>query len=184
MAYKDKQSEKIIAATLALVAQMGAAAVTMAAIAEKADISRQTLYNHFPDVAAVIEAALDAHGAAMEAHLEKLVNDAETPQEKLTAVARFMVEAVGAGHAGLDLEAALPAEARARLAAHAEAPRRILTRVLAEAGGHDDPAMGDFAWSMIEAGAAAASRHPDAANRLTETLIRALMSAHGMGDEL
>ena len=62
-------------------------------------------------------------------------------------------------------------------------PRAVLTQVLASTGGHEDPAMGDLAWSMIQAGAEAAGRHPDAAPRLTETLIAALVASHVGADQ-
>lgn len=178
MSAADKQKHRIIMATMTLIAERGAADVSMAAIAEAAEISRQTLYNHFPDVAAVAEASLLAHAAAMQDHLRALVAEAPSPAEAVATIARFMVEAVGAGHATLNLDPVLSADARARLAPAEAMPRTILTEVLAQAGGHDDPAMGDLAWSMIEAGAGAAARHPEAAPRLTETLISALQAAH------
>jgi AcrR family transcriptional regulator len=52
---------RIVAATFALLAERGLAGITMSAIATRAGIARQTLYNHFPDVDSIVAAAMAEH---------------------------------------------------------------------------------------------------------------------------
>ncbi len=54
-------SARITEATFALLAEHGLAGVTMSAIASRAGIARQTLYNHFPDVDSIVAAAMSEH---------------------------------------------------------------------------------------------------------------------------
>ena len=59
----DQQStdDRIIHAALTLIAHEGLGAVTMRSIAESAGISRQTLYNHYPDIDSIVAGALRRH---------------------------------------------------------------------------------------------------------------------------
>lgn len=52
---------RITDATFALLAEHGLAGITMSAIATKAGIARQTLYNHFSDVDSILAAAMAQH---------------------------------------------------------------------------------------------------------------------------
>ncbi len=52
---------RITEATFALLAEHGLAGITMSAIASRAGIARQTLYNHFPDVDSIVAAAMAEH---------------------------------------------------------------------------------------------------------------------------
>ena len=61
MEHEQRQKQRIITATLDLIGTGGMAAASIANIATAVGMSRQTIYNHFPDVAAVIEAAMTAH---------------------------------------------------------------------------------------------------------------------------
>lgn len=175
MTAQDKQIARIVETTLMLIAEHGGAGVTMAAIAERAGISRQTVYNHFPDISSVAEAALEMHATAMAEALRGQIADAGTPADQLAAIARFTIEA-SAGHAPLALETVLTAEARDRLARHAVSPRAVMDEVIAaqHPGTSPDPALADMAWGIVEAGAAAAGRHPGAVGRLVPAAIAAL----------
>jgi AcrR family transcriptional regulator len=175
MKAQDKQVARIIETTLALIAERGGAGVTMAAIAERAGISRQTVYNHFPDISSVAEAALELHSTAMADALRQQIADAGTPADQLAAIARFTIEA-SAGHAPLALETVLTAQARDRLARHAATPRAVMDEVIAaqHPGTAPDPALADLAWAIVEAGAATAGRHPEAVDRLVPATVAAL----------
>lgn len=52
---------RITAATFALLAEQGLAGITMSAIATRAGVSRQTLYNHFADVDSILATGLTEH---------------------------------------------------------------------------------------------------------------------------
>lgn len=62
-------TERIVVATFELLAEQGLASITMSAVATRAGISRQTLYNHFANVDSIITAATAAH---YEADLQAL----------------------------------------------------------------------------------------------------------------
>lgn len=174
MKASDRQRDNIIRATLSLVEARGMVSVSLSDIAAEAGVSRQTVYNHFPDVAAVIEAALHMHGSAMVAHLEGLMAAVDTPREKMLAAARFMIDMADPGHAALPLEAGLSPEARARLDRHAEAIRDHVATVL---GPDVAPVRADLVWSLIEAAAQSAARHPEAKADILAVLTAALDAA-------
>ena len=52
---------RITEATFDLLGDHGLAGITMSAIATKAGIARQTLYNHFPDVDSILSSAMAQH---------------------------------------------------------------------------------------------------------------------------
>ncbi len=55
-AHRQRTRAAIIEAALALLAERGAAGVSMSALAERAGVSRPTLYKHFPDLDHVLAA--------------------------------------------------------------------------------------------------------------------------------
>lgn len=167
---RNRRRRKIITATLGLIEARGLAAVSLSDIATAADVSRQTVYNHFSDTGAVIEAALDLHGTAMRAHFVGLMDEVDTPREKVAALARFMIEAADPAHDALSLEAALPAEARARMERHTNDLRALIAKVLSP----QDATRADLVWSMIEGASHSAARHPDQKDKLLSLLTKAL----------
>lgn len=58
---RNDTATRITAATFALLAENGLAGITMSAIAARAGVSRQTLYNHFPDVDSILAAGMAQH---------------------------------------------------------------------------------------------------------------------------
>jgi AcrR family transcriptional regulator len=77
----------------ALVAEHGAAAVTMSRIAEETGIGRATLYKYFPDVDAILAAwhehQLSGHLAELAAALDQARGPGERLQVALETYARF-----------------------------------------------------------------------------------------------
>ncbi len=160
---------------MALVSRRGLASLSLSDIAGEAGVSRQTVYNHFPDTAAVLEAALDAHGVAMVAHVGAMMDEAGSARDKLGALARFMIEMADPAHDTLPFEAALSAEARARLGRHTGALRDAIADVLEPTAEVD--ARADMIWTLIEASSHSAARHPEAKPRLLTILLAALDAA-------
>lgn len=124
--------ERIIQATLALIARDGVGAVTMRGIAETAGVSRQTLYNHYPDLDSIVVEAVRRHNAASIELLESSLRVVDTPQGKLEQLVRHAV-AIGA-HAEhtAGLRGGLSADARATLRAHDESLEGLIRDVLAQ----------------------------------------------------
>lgn len=109
--HRNRQADQIALAAMHIVAIEGMSALTMSAIAEHASISRQTLYRYFPDVEAVLAAAMRL-AAAAEVELEDIAA-VGAPPEQLDAIVTKILESFHAGHpAPAMYEAALPPQAR------------------------------------------------------------------------
>lgn len=79
--------ERIVRATVALHAKQGALQTTHAMIADEAGVSPQTVYNHFPDRGAVINACT-AHVAAEAPKVDRdSFAPARTPAERIARLA-------------------------------------------------------------------------------------------------
>jgi AcrR family transcriptional regulator len=85
-AHRQAVHEAILDGTWALVTERGLASVTMSQIAERAGISRATLYKYFPDVEAILFAWHQRHIAAHLHHLTELRDHTGDPAERLEAV--------------------------------------------------------------------------------------------------
>ena len=102
----------------------------MATLSRAAGVGRNTFYEHFADVNAVLREARSAALGGVVRELERAEAAARTPIEKLRAVARAWVTSVAAG--GEMLRASL--DASGAQGAAADAPlHRVLTRIAAEA---------------------------------------------------
>ncbi|HQU48523.1 MAG TPA: helix-turn-helix domain-containing protein [Casimicrobiaceae bacterium] len=69
-AQAEATRERIVRAAVRLHAERGAVATPFAAIARKARVSPQTVYNHFPDLGALI-GACTGHVAALAPHVDE-----------------------------------------------------------------------------------------------------------------
>lgn len=74
----------ITAAAVALVNEQGLTAVAMSHVAERAGITRATLYKYFPDVRAILSAWQEQRVAANLAELAAARDGAESPEERLS----------------------------------------------------------------------------------------------------
>lgn len=80
--------ERIVAATAELHAEIGPAATTISAVAERAGVQRLTIYRHFPDEAALF-AACSAHASERHPPPNPVGwNGIEEPGERLEAALR------------------------------------------------------------------------------------------------
>lgn len=84
--------EQLISAVLHLVLEDGADAVTVGAVAERADVALRTVYNHFASREALLEAALDRIIGEIEAALAAAGIEAGHPDERIR---RFVAAAFG-----------------------------------------------------------------------------------------
>jgi len=72
--HRDAVRDAVMQAAAGLVAERGVGAVTMSQVAERAGISRATLYRYFPDLQAVL---VEWHAQHLRAHLTELRRGAE-----------------------------------------------------------------------------------------------------------
>lgn len=104
-----------MAATFALSAERGFSAVTMSAVAGRAGVARQTLYNHFPDVESIVVAAYELHHRENLARLNHTLAAVNGAAEKLEQFIRYQLAAVAHGHQGLVHESSLSPAAQQRV---------------------------------------------------------------------
>jgi AcrR family transcriptional regulator len=179
--HRTRQISRIVQATLNLIGDDGLSGLNISKVAEAAGMTRQTIYNYFPDVGAIIEAALEEHGKAMERHLLETIADAASPHKKLLAFAHFQISIASSGHENVFLEAALPHEARHRLEQHSVSVKRELRRAI-QAGIRSgdftdqiDPAItAELVWGFAKAAASAATMHPDEKPYFREAVEKAM----------
>lgn len=130
--HRMRQADAIAHAALSLLLSRGASALTMAAVAEAADVSRQTLYRYFTDLDAVL-IGIARLVAAQDDDLEALVRAEPDPVARLDALVRIVAEAADHDDVALAaLRTALPPEARDVLATHEDRIRQVLVDVLRE----------------------------------------------------
>ncbi|CAN5843864.1 hypothetical protein BH23GEM8_BH23GEM8_10770 [soil metagenome] len=90
---QDKTRKRIVEATAALHAEIGPAATTVSAIAERAGVQRLTVYRHFPDDAVLFQACGALFDERVPAPDPALWNRVEDPAERvrtaLTALYRY-----------------------------------------------------------------------------------------------
>lgn len=126
----------ILAAAMHIVTAEGIAGLSMSSLASRAGVSRQTLYNYFPDIDAVLTGLLEM-GNAGAAELAGRVQAEADPRVALRIFVAALVEAVALGHPSpMALAAALPAALREAMAEHEEQAEQLLVDVLRR--GRDD----------------------------------------------
>jgi AcrR family transcriptional regulator len=141
--HRARQSEAIATAALSLILEHGASALTMAAIATAADISRQTLYRYYPDIDAVLVGIAELIGSH-DGHLEADVLQQANPQAQLDFIVRTVIQA--GEHDPRQVAAVrgtLPPQAREVLAQHEDRVVQLLANVL-KAGTDDGVFRGDI----------------------------------------
>ncbi len=125
--------ERIIEAALTLIASEGMSQVSMAKIAQTAGVARQTLYNHYADIPAIITDVVHHHNTQAIAQLDQAMSVVDGPADAIRQLIRHVVAAnAHAGHAP-DVMGALPASAREALSSFDDAVERHLAAAL-EAG--------------------------------------------------
>ena len=85
-AHRAAVRDAVIETAVALAAEHGPASVTMSEVAERAGITRATLYKYFPDVDAILVAWHQRQIARHLAQLAETAGQAGTPGERLRTV--------------------------------------------------------------------------------------------------
>ena len=142
--FKEGQRQSIARSALELVMERGSAEVTMSMVAERAGISRQTLYRYFPDLGSVLSASVEGLPDADES-LRAWVSESSEPREQLHRAVDALVDASAHGHGpSEELLAALPPEAREGIRAHRQRTVDLFADILraekaAEGSAYDGP---------------------------------------------
>jgi AcrR family transcriptional regulator len=176
--------DRIVQAALALIAQDGLGAVTMMRIANTAGVSRQTLYNHYPDVDSIVAEAIGRHNRESIDLLESSMRVVDDPEGKLEQLVRHAVSiGVHARHAP-GIEHGLSADTRATLGEYDAALDRCIRDVL-EQGRRSGAFRGDLMLGvdvglvrhMLNGLAEQSARTPDRAAAIAGTGVRTVLAA-------
>jgi AcrR family transcriptional regulator len=127
--------DRIIEATLELIAQEGLGTVTMLRIAETAGIARQTLYNHYADVDSIVAEAINRHNRESIILLESALSVVDSPDGKLEQLVRHIVSLGGHAHQARGIEQGLSAGARATLRGYEETLVQRIREILEDGKG-------------------------------------------------
>jgi AcrR family transcriptional regulator len=121
-----RTAERIALVAAHIIDHDGIAALSMSRLADEAGISRQTLYQYFPDVDAVLE-GIAAVGATGVDELAQAVEATSDPYEALHVFVSAILEAAAAGHPSpMALVAAVPEASRSVIRGHEEAVEGIV----------------------------------------------------------
>lgn len=182
--HKTRQIARIIEATLSLIHSDGLSRLSFSNIAKTAGVTRQTVYNYFPDVETIIAQALDAHSEAMEQHLLEIIQTPNTTRQKLRAFAQFQISMASPEHNSISLEAGLSAKVRARLAGHKNSIKTALKNAIAqgiknkELPKNLEPALAsELVWGLVQGATDAATAYPEQKPALLDAVDRAIWAA-------
>lgn len=178
--------DRIIEATLELIARDGLGGITMTAIADAAGVSRQTLYNHYADVDGILVDALARHNAESLRLLESALAVVEDAEGKLAQLVRHMVMVGAHAQHAPGLEHSLSERARQPLRDHDASVdatiREILTQGQADGSFRADLDLevdAALVRSLLAGLADQAARSPEAAATLAAVGSRTLLAAVG-----
>lgn len=107
--------DRIVMATLGLIAEDGLGSLTMMRVAEAAGVARQTLYNHYPDIDTIVAEAIGRHNRESVEMLEAAMRVVDRPEDKLEQLVRHSVSVGAHAHHAPGIEHGLSAGARATL---------------------------------------------------------------------
>lgn len=121
--------ERITKAAMTLVAERGMSGVTMSAVAERACVSRQTVYNHFTGIDAIILAAHGSH-TSTDPQGGMLLGTAATATEKIDLLIRHTIAVSGSMGGAVAVDLGLGPAARDELRRHARESRDLIASIL------------------------------------------------------
>jgi AcrR family transcriptional regulator len=177
-------SARITEATFSLLAEHGLAGVTMSAIASRAGIARQTLYNHFPDVDSIVAAAMAQHHHDDLQALDAMLATIPTATGRLEYLVRH-ASVTAAEHGALPaLHQGLSPSAQHAARQYDEQIRAMIRGALArgrqtgELAPTIDPDLhAVLVHHLVDAAAELAAARPDEVAHITETTIGLIHTA-------
>jgi AcrR family transcriptional regulator len=128
----ETTDDRIIGAALGLIAHEGLGAVTMIKVARTAGVSRQTLYNHYPDVDGIVAEAIRRHNRESIEMLESTLRVVDDAAGKIEQLVRHVVAMGSHAQHAPGIEHGLSADARATLEDYHDALGRCIRDILEE----------------------------------------------------
>jgi len=127
---RSRTVHSILGAAMQIVMEEGVAGLSMSALAQRAGVSRQTIYNYFPDVEAVL-AGLMEMGDAGDSGLADLMESENDPCAALGVFVDAVVASAASGHpSAMALAPSLPAPLRDAITAHQRHTEHLVIDVL------------------------------------------------------
>jgi AcrR family transcriptional regulator len=134
--HKEQVRARIKQAAISVAVEKGLANTTMAAIAERADVSRATLYNYYRHVEGVLLAVVQDEVDLFYRHLCDRLEQAAGARERLTAFIGTHLEYFARPERrsrALEFQAAgISPSIRTRMTQHTDRLRQLLSEVLAD----------------------------------------------------
>jgi AcrR family transcriptional regulator len=177
-AHRAAVQDAVMETTVALAAEHGPASVTMSQVAQRAGITRATLYKYYPDVDSILVAWHQRQIACHLAQLAETADQAGTPGQRLHAALEAFAARIASRPAHTAELAAL-LHSGEHMAAAQQQLRQFLAGLLADAAKagdvRDDIAPGELAGYCLHA-LTAASTLPsaDAVHRLVTLTLAGL----------
>lgn len=136
--HREQLRRRVFTAFAELMAERSFDAVTMAAIAERADLGRTAIYHHFPDKESIVVAFASHETAEYVDRLHDALTGAAGPDERLRVYVRHHLAAGEQFHMGLgpQLYGFLGQDSRQAIREHVVAVEDVLRGIL-EAGVRD-----------------------------------------------
>lgn len=156
-------------------------AISMAGIAERADLGRTTIYHHFHDKEAVVVAFATHETARYVEHLRNILDDTCDETERLRTYVRHHLEAGEQFHMGLgpSLYGVLSTGSREAIREHVVAVEDVLRNILDEGRGTGAFIFDDTGATMSLIHACLSPRHLPAST--IESFVLRAVGAAGPG---
>ena len=133
--HREQLQQRVFEAFAELMAERSFDAISMAAIAERAELGRTSIYHHFPDKESVVVAFASHETEQYLDHLLASLTEAEVPTDRLRLYISYQVAESERFHMGLgpQLYGVLGPESRQAIREHVVAVENVLQGIL-EAG--------------------------------------------------
>ncbi|WP_402462999.1 TetR/AcrR family transcriptional regulator [Isoptericola aurantiacus] len=132
--HRQMTRHKLFAALSTLMAERGFDSITLADIAQAADVGRTAVYNHFSDKETLLLGFITHETEQYALTLERALAEVDDPVGQLRTYIRQQAQLTRVFHLapGPDLRTVLSRSTQARLREHAEIVESILKRILLE----------------------------------------------------
>lgn len=130
--HREQLRRRVFAAFAELMAERSFDAISMAALAERADVGRTSIYHHFPDKESVVVAFASHETEEYLERLREVLTRAATPAEALRLYVRHQLDEGERFHMGLgpQLYGVLGPESRQAIREHVVAVEDVLRGIL------------------------------------------------------
>ena len=130
--HREQLQRRVFEAFADLMAERSFDAITMAAIAERADVGRTAIYHHFPDKESVVVAFASHETEEYLDRLREVLAEAEDPAQRLRLYIRYHLAEGERFHMGLgpQLYGVLGPDSRMAIRQHVVAVEDVLRGIL------------------------------------------------------